>query len=299
MKKLLAIITLLLSIVSFSYMYFHMTIYDLIYPLDYNIVNNELYYKKENTKDNYSSYLTYFDRDYIENNDELYSMFYTILNNGYDIYTFTCKYNCIKDINQSDSLKLSLINQLVDPKNSYNEIKTTYTTDKKVTLDIKKKYTEEELTKIDEEIDRIIRETKLNNYSSIEDKIRIYHDYIANKNTYDQVMADTGKSEYHSNTAIGPLFEGKAICDGYSDAMAFFLNKLGIENIKITNDEHVWNAVRINNTWYHIDLTWDDPIYKNGGNLTIHDYFMISTKELKDKNDGSHDFDEKIYDFIK
>ena len=110
---------------------------------------------------------------------------------------------------------------------------------------------------------------------------------------FKDTMSIKGKTRKYNND------EKDIYLDGYSDAMAFFLDKLGIENIKITNDEHVWNAVRINNTWYHIDLTWDDPIYKNGGNLTIHDYFMISTKELKDKNDGSHDFDEKIYDFIK
>lgn len=112
-------------------------------------------------------------------------------------------------------------------------------------------------------------------------------------------MADKGSSEYHSNTAIGALFEGKAICDGYSDAMAFFLDKIGVENIKVTNDEHVWNVVKINNTWYHIDITWDDPIYTNGSNLTTHEYFMITTNELEKKNDEEHYFDKTIYDFIK
>ena len=298
-KVLLFLISCILSFISFSNIVTGMTIYEFLYPTEYEIINNELYYKKENTKDNYSSYLEYLNKDDIYNRDDLYSMFYTILNNGYEIYTFNCNYNCLDDVNKIDSLKLSLINQLVDPKNSYKEIRTTYSTDKKVTLSIKKKYSKEDIEIIDKELDRIIVELKINNYPSISDKIRVYHDYIANKNSYDQEMANTGKSKYHSNTAIGPLFEGKAICDGYSDALALFLNKLGIENIKITNDDHVWNAVRINNTWYHIDLTWDDPIYTNGGNLTIHDYFMITTKELKDKKDDSHSFDETIYDFIK
>ena len=299
MKKVLVLITFIVVSISFSYLYFNKSIYDVIYTLEYNIVNNESYYKKENTKDNYSNNIKYLDRDYIENKDELYSMFYTMLNNGYDIYTFSCKYNCFNDIKETDSLKLSLINQLVDPKNAYKQIKTAYSSDNKITLTIEKKYTKEELIKIDEEIDRIIKELNINSYTNIKDKIRVYHDYIANKNSYDSVRAEQGESEYHSNSAIGPLFEGKAICDGYSDSLAFYLNKLGIENIKITNDEHVWNAVKIDNTWYHIDLTWDDPIYKNGGNLTIHDYFMITTKELKDKNDDGHYIDETIYDFIK
>ena len=299
MKKILIPLTIIAIAISFSYLIVDIPIYDLIYKSDYNIVNNELYYKKENTKTNYSNYLKYLDIDYVNNNEEIYSMFYTILNNGYDIYTFTCKYNCLNDIDKINSLRLSVINQLVTPNNSYKEIKTSYTTDGKITLNINKKYSKEDIDRINKEIDRLIVSLKINNYPTIEEKIRVYHDYIANRNSYDQVMADTGKSEYHSNTAIGPLFEGKAICDGYSDTMAFFLDKLGIENIKVTNDEHVWNAIKLNGTWYHIDLTWDDPIYTNGRSLTIHDYFMLTTKGLKDKKDDSHSFDEKIYDFIK
>ena len=299
MKRILITIAVLLCIISFSYVYTNNSIYNFIYKHDYEFINNELFYKKENTKENYSNYIKYLNTDDINNTNELYSMFYTILNNGYDIYTFNCKYNCYNDIEKIDSLKLSLINQLVDPKNSYKEINTTYYNDKKVTLKINKKYTKEELNKIDKELDRLIKELKINNYESITDKIVIFHDYIANNSSYDTNMANNGTSNYHSNTAIGPLFEGKAICDGYSDALAFYLNKLNIENIKITNDKHVWNAVKINGIWYHIDLTWDDPIYTNGSNLVIHDYFMITTKELKSKNNEEHSFDELIYDFIK
>lgn len=299
MRRLLIILAILIIGISFSHLYTKMSLYSFIKPLEYNIVNNELYYKKENTKDNYSNYLIYFDKDIVNNKDELYSMYYTILNNGYNIYTFNCSYDCYNDINNIDSLKLSLINQLVSTKNAYKEIKTTYSTDRKVTLNITKKYKDEELTRIDEEIDKIIRDLKINNYTDVYNKIKVFHDYIANKNKYDSKMANDGESEYHSNTAIGPLFEGHAICDGYSDALAFFLDKIGIENIKITNDEHVWNAIKLNDKWYHIDLTWDDPVYTNGKDLTIHDYFIITTNELKNKDDGQHSFDENIYDFIK
>ena len=299
MKKLLVIFTLMLSFISFSYLITNDSLYSLIIKTDYNIVNNESYLKKENVKDNYSSNLKYLDTDVINSKDEIYSMMYTILNNDYENYTFFCKYNCMMDVEQVDSLTLSLINQLVSVRNQYKEIKTTYYTDGKVIINKSKRYTKEDLDKIDTEIERLIKDLKINSYSSITDKIKVFHDYLANTNTYDDVMAKTNKSEYHSNTAIGPLFEGKAICDGYSDAMAFFLDKIGIENIKVTNDEHVWNAVKIDNTWYHIDLTWDDPVYTDGSSLTTYDYFMLTTKELENKNDDAHYFDKTYYDFIK
>ena len=38
---------------------------------------------------------------------------------------------------------------------------------------------------------------------------------------------------YKSNTAYGVLIEGYGTCNGYSDAMAIFLNKMNIINYKI------------------------------------------------------------------
>ena len=30
----------------------------------------------------------------------------------------------------------------------------------------------------------------------------------------------------------------------------------------------MWNYVKINNVWYSVDVTWDDPILLNDGTLT-------------------------------
>ena len=299
MKKIFIPITILVLVISNFHYYSKISLYDLYEKLDYSIVNNESYYQKENTKENYSSKIKYLDKDTVNNLDEIYSMFYTVLNNGYEIYSFKCTYNCIKDLEYIDKDKLSVINQLVSVKNSYKTIETSYDTDYKVTLKVINTYTNEEKEKINNEIDRLIIELKVNNYPSIEDKIKVFHDYVADHSIYDSVRAETGTSEYNSNKATGPLFEGMGICDGYTDALSFYLDKLGLENIKVTNNEHVWNAVKLNGIWYHIDLTWDDPIYTNGMQYTIHDYFMLTTNELINKNDDEHNFDESIYDFIK
>lgn len=300
MKKALTItVTIFLLFFSYFHLYSHSTIYDLYDNTKYDLVNNESYFIKANTKENYSGHLDYLDRDYINNKEEFYSMYYTVLNNGYDIYTFDCKYNCSKDVDKITKEELSTINELINPKNSFQSINVTYTDNNKVTLEINKKYSEDDLKRIDDEIDRLIRELKINSYTTIENKIRVFHDYIADHTKYDQERINSDDRTYHSETAIGPLFEGKGICDGYTDTLAFFLDKLGIDNIKVTNSEHVWNAVRLNGIWYHIDLTWDDPVYKNGGELTTHDYFLITTKALEDKNDNEHEFDKDIYDFIK
>ena len=85
--------------------------------------------------------------------------------------------------------------------------------------------------------------------------------------------------------------------------MAIFLSKMGYENFKIatTNETtgHVWNVVKINEEWLHLDLTWDDPVSSDGKDYLYHKYFLINTEGLKkaDENITSkeHEFNLAIY----
>ena len=101
---------------------------------------------------------------------------------------------------------------------------------------------------------------------------------------------------YQSSNAYGVLFEHYGICSGYADTLAIFLNKLGIINYKISNDEHIWNLAYINNKWTHIDLTWDDPVSEEPINRS--DYFMIDTKTLQELDD-EHEFNKYIFEEAK
>ena len=80
---------------------------------------------------------------------------------------------------------------------------------------------------------------------------------------------------------------------GYADAMAIFLDKLNVINYKISNEEHIWNLVYLDGKWYHLDLTWDDPI--SDINVNRDTYFLITTNTLEKINDGTHKFDKSIY----
>ena len=75
MKKILLPLAIILVLISFSHYYTKIPIYEIFNTNDYKIVNNELYYKKENTKDNYSSYLKYLNKDTVDNLDELFMEF--------------------------------------------------------------------------------------------------------------------------------------------------------------------------------------------------------------------------------
>ena len=241
---------------------------------------------------------------YPSNKKELLNVYYTFLNSGFDNFIYYCNINyseCFNDIKEisEDANTFSYINQLVHPYNSFKEINSKYNKlIRRVDIETKKKYTDDDITKIDNKIDEIVNTLNINNTDDIKTKILLFHDYLANSNKYDKAK-EYNNSTYNSDTAIGPLFEGYSICSGYSDAMAIFLNRLGLENIKIITEKHTWNAVKINNVWYHIDITWDDPIVTNGEDIITHDYFLITTDELLKKDLSEHNFDKGLYSFIK
>ena len=101
--------------------------------------------------------------------------------------------------------------------------------------------------------------------------------------------------KYSSNTAYGVLFEGYGICSGYADAMALFLNYYHIPNYKVVSENHVWNAVYLDGNWYHLDLTWDDPVTENNTNIRLDNFLLITTEQLEQLNTGYHVYDKSIY----
>ena len=116
------------------------------------------------------------------------------------------------------------------------------------------------------------------------------------KNTkYDEESAEKVKNnvkeyDFISHKATGALINGKAICGGYSDAMAVFLNKLNITNYKLTSDMHVWNYVLLNNKWLHLDLTWDDPVTNTKEDMIIYTFFLVTDEELKKLDTNEHNY---------
>ena len=74
-----------------------------------------------------------------------------------------------------------------------------------------------------------------------------------------------------------------------------FINKLNIRNYKISTTEHIWNAVYMNDSWFHIDLTWDDPVTDTGEPMLLDEFFLINQDELVNKKTGQHNFEELVY----
>lgn len=259
------------------------------------VLNNESYNKRTYSNIHFKTFKT--EDDYIPyNKEDIKLLIYNVLNNGWDKFTFYCpkEYkSCKNDVEEvtNDKKALSGLSNYVSPYNSYKKISTSVYVDGKVDLIITKNYTKEEIERIKPEIKNII--SKLNPNLSTKKKIIKIHDYYVMKTKYDKTRSELGKSNYSSNKAIGPLFENYAICSGFADTMALFLDELGVPNIKIASDKHVWNLAYVDGKWLHIDLTWDLPLENTSDN--IHTFLLINTKTLKDLDTKEHIWDNDFY----
>ena len=84
-------------------------------------------------------------------------------------------------------------------------------------------------------------------------KATVLHNWLTNNCHYDESM------KVHDGDIL--LTQGYGVCEAYAEAYSLLLSKAGMANAKIDSDaiEHIWNVVRIDGKWYHVDVTWDDP----------------------------------------
>lgn len=116
-------------------------------------------------------------------------------------------------------------------------------------------------------------------------KAKKLHDWLIDYMYYDA----TSKQKA---TVYGGLIEKKGVCEAYSRIYKYILDEIGIENILVTGtatnstgvtEEHMWNYLKIDNKWYAVDVTWDDPIIVGGGKINDkikHKYFLVGSQEF-------------------
>lgn len=238
------------------------------------------------------------------NYQDLLNVYYTVINSGVDEFTFYCPRNeyenCIDDVENiaNNQTLLSNINNYVHPYNSFSHIETEFDNLGKVTISIERHYSKSDIEKINKKIDEIYKEI-YNDNISVQDNIKAFHDYIVENTQYDSDRSDKNIVRYRSDTAYGPLFEGYAICGGYTDLMELFLEKMNLKSFRVSSYLHIWNVVKIKDKWYHIDLTWDDPVMSDGSANLLHDYMLIDTKKLLELEKSQHNFDQNIFIEVK
>ena len=134
------------------------------------------------------------------------------------------------------------------------------------------------------------------------------HDYLVKVCEYDVDACETHDLSPAARTAYSVLVRHLAVCEGYTMAYRYLLDQLGIKSEEIVSEkmEHCWNYVRIGGNWYHVDVTWDDPVYqgrKPSDGPISHEHFLLSDSAIQAKKHHSWNLrgpeaDDKKFDRV-
>ena len=130
------------------------------------------------------------------------------------------------------------------------------------------------------------------------------HDYLV-----DSIEYDSSISKNHIYDIYGALVSRECVCEGYAKAFQYLMNEVGIDNVIVigtgTNsnnqtESHAWNYVKLDNNWYAVDVTWDDPILIGTGKLpekSKYKYFLKGSNTFEKDHILSNQFSQNGKEF--
>lgn len=108
------------------------------------------------------------------------------------------------------------------------------------------------------------------------------HDRLLADCDYDDTVGAGQTARTSRYTAYGALVEHKAVCEGYSRGIQLLFQRVGIECTVVTGasrengESHMWNCVKVDGSYYHLDATWDDS-----ADYVRHNYFNMTTRQAE------------------
>lgn len=125
---------------------------------------------------------------------------------------------------------------------------------------------------------------KASEYQFAFDKERVVHDEIIKNCEY-----SNNTDNIYRNSIYGVLIYKSASCEGYAKTSKYLFDLLKMESYVITGNSysptgelqaHMWNIINLGGNYYHLDLTWDDPVTEDGLPMTFYTYFNVSDEVI-------------------
>lgn len=132
-----------------------------------------------------------------------------------------------------------------------------------------------------QELDAALQEVKSKidtSGMSDEEIVLAYHECLTSTVAYAYEDYFNGTiAANHGYDMYGALVKHSCVCQGYAETMFYLLREAGLSCAIASSENinHAWNIVKIHGKWYHIDATWDDPVWDMPGR-SYHDYFLVS-----------------------
>lgn len=121
------------------------------------------------------------------------------------------------------------------------------------------------------------------------EKVKYVNDYLVKHTKYNL------ESEESPYTPYSILMNGEGVCEGYALSALLLLRELDVEVKYISGEAvpgglHAWNLVKLDGEWYHLDVTWNDPVPDQGDNVR-YDYFLLAENKIA----KDHHWDTSLY----
>lgn len=150
------------------------------------------------------------------------------------------------------------------------------------------RYTEEEVTNLNEKLDTLHFEGN-NRYQVV----KAIHDYLCENVVYSE-------KKPHVNEPYGAFIDGIAVCEGYGEAFKWLCDREGIPCVSVigtasreANVAHLWNYVQMEDgKWYAVDVTWDDL-----EDRIAYTYFLVGSETTVDNGKKFFDNHKECGDF--
>ena len=158
---------------------------------------------------------------------------------------------------------------------SITEIEFTYLTNAK-----------EEQQELDAALQKVKSKIDISGMTD-EEIVLAYHEYLTSTVAYAYEDYFNGTiASNHGYDMYGALIKHSCVCQGYAETMFYLLREAGLPCAIASSENinHAWNIVKINGKWYHIDATWDDPVWDMPGR-SYHDYFLVSFDTMNELTD--------------
>ena len=153
------------------------------------------------------------------------------------------------------------------------------------------------LSKVEAAADKLLQGIEGNSSLTDVQKALLLHDRLALHCQYDRGIYTSQGAGPNARNIYGSLVERVAVCDGYSRAYIYLLNRVGIRCRFVLSEAlyHSWNIVYIDGRAYHVDVTFDDPTIDMTGRVN-HYYFLLSSDTLYQRKHEANDYDTEPTD---
>ena len=165
-----------------------------------------------------------------------------------------------------------------------------------------KEQIDQAVSQIEQVKNQILQSRTGNTYEDI----KMVHDYLI-----DSINYDSSLSKQNIYNVYGALVNKECVCEGYARAFKYLLDELDIPCVMVigtgTNSQgetenHAWNYVQLNGSWYAVDTTWDDPVVIGGGTVSEasrYKYFLVGREIIDQDHSPSGQFTEggKVFSY--